>query len=111
MSSPELLSLSEYRRRFPVGVELSQDGKAHFRVWAPGHRRVDVVFEDSPEDCEVVSLKRESRNGPGYFSGSVSNVSPGTTYRYRVDGSERLFPDPASRFQPDGPHGASQVID
>src|SRR5581483_10562776 len=34
----------------------------------------------------------------------------GTRYRFRLDGGERLFPDPASRFQPDGPHGPSQVI-
>lgn len=111
MSSPELLSVSGHPRRFPVGVELSQNGEAHFRVWAPRHRRVDVVFENAPEDHEVVSLKRESGNGPGYFSGSVRNVSPGARYRYRLGGSAHLFPDPASRFQPEGPHGPSQVID
>lgn len=111
MSSPELLSVPEYRRRFPVGVELSQNGKAHFRVWAPRHRKVDVVFEDSPGDRDVVSLKRESRNGPGYFSASVSGISPGTRYRYRLGGNLQLFPDPSSRFQPEGPHGPSQVVD
>jgi maltooligosyltrehalose trehalohydrolase len=35
----------------------------------------------------------------------------GSLYRFRLDGSSQLFPDPASRFQPDGPHGPSQVVD
>src|SRR5262249_10367112 len=32
-------------------------------------------------------------------------------YQFRIDGSDRLFPDPASRFQPEGPHGPSQIVD
>src|SRR5262249_44565849 len=35
----------------------------------------------------------------------------GSLYRFRLDGETNLYPDPASRFQPDGPHGPSQVID
>src|SRR5205823_3386241 len=35
----------------------------------------------------------------------------GTRYRFRLDGEQALYPDPASRFQPDGVHGPSQVID
>jgi maltooligosyltrehalose trehalohydrolase len=46
----------------------------------------------------------------GYFSAHVPGARPGTLYRYRLDGGES-FPDPASRFQPEGPHGASQVVD
>src|SRR4029078_5261805 len=34
----------------------------------------------------------------------------GSRYWFRLDGKE-TFPDPASRFQPDGPHGPSQVVD
>ena len=48
---------------------------------------------------------------PGYFSGRVAAAGTGTRYRFRLDGSDALYPDPASRFQPDGPHGPSQVID
>jgi hypothetical protein len=33
-----------------------------------------------------------------------------TLYRYRLDGKAALYPDLASRFQPQGPHGPSQVI-
>ena len=38
-------------------------------------------------------------------------MAPGTRYRFRLDGGDHLYPDPASRFQPDGPHGPSEVID
>ena len=48
---------------------------------------------------------------PGYFSGHVAVAAVGTRYRFRLDDSDALYPDPASRFQPDGPHGPSQVID
>jgi maltooligosyltrehalose trehalohydrolase len=48
--------------------------------------------------------------GNGYHSGFVDQVEPSDLYRFRLDGGE-LFPDPASRYQPDGPHGASMVVD
>ena len=47
----------------------------------------------------------------GYFSGLISNARAGSLYRFRLDGNKSLYPDPASRFQPAGPHGPSQVID
>jgi len=48
--------------------------------------------------------------GNGYFSGFIENLQPGTKYRLRLDTGE-AFPDPASRFQPEGPHGPSVVVD
>jgi maltooligosyltrehalose trehalohydrolase len=56
----------------------------------------------------AVALEPE---GGGYFSGLVAEASAGTLYRYRLDGGAELYADPASRFQPDGPYGPSQVID
>lgn len=50
------------------------------------------------------------REAGGYFAGLVEDASEGTLYRYRLDHRNR-FPDPASRFQPQGPHGPSMVID
>jgi maltooligosyltrehalose trehalohydrolase len=49
--------------------------------------------------------------GDGYFSALVSSVGAGTLYRYRLDAGPSCFPDPASRAQPFGPHGPSQVVD
>jgi maltooligosyltrehalose trehalohydrolase len=55
-------------------------------------------------------IRALERSGGGYFDVQVDNISPGTLYLYRLDGS-RDRPDPASRFQPQGVHGPSQVID
>lgn len=49
-------------------------------------------------------------DGEGFFSGSVESASAGDRYRFRL-GEESILPDPSSRFQPDGPHGSSQLID
>jgi maltooligosyltrehalose trehalohydrolase len=47
--------------------------------------------------------------GRGYFEGTHP-VPVGGLYKYRLDGGES-FPDPCSRYQPEGPHGPSQVVD
>jgi maltooligosyltrehalose trehalohydrolase len=93
---------AELFRRLPVGAEVTSSG-AHFRVWAPDRVGVDAVFEDG----EAVKLAAEGR---GYFSGSAAGRRAGDRYRLRLDGGE-LLPDPASRFQPEGPHGPSQLVD
>ena len=49
--------------------------------------------------------------GSGYFSVLAPDAGPGSLYRFRLNGDEGPFPDPASRFQPDGPHGPSMVVD
>jgi maltooligosyltrehalose trehalohydrolase len=90
-------------RRLPIGAEIV-GGSTHFRVWAPRHKRVDVVLERGG----VRTLGEESE---GYFSGTLEDVSAGAKYRFRLGGGTDLYPDPASRFQPDGPHGPSEVVD
>jgi maltooligosyltrehalose trehalohydrolase len=71
-------------------------------VWAPERQSVEVETSGT-----FSPLQREDG---GYFSGTVAEATAGTLYKYRLDGGES-FPDPASRFQPDGPHGFSEVID
>lgn len=92
------------RRRYPVGAEPLNDG-VHFRVWAPICRSVEVVFPD--EQQAPLRLEPEA---DGYFSGFLQNAGAGLRYKFRLDQKES-YPDPASRFQPDGPHGFSQVVD
>ncbi len=92
------------QRRLPIGAELLDRRGAHFRVWAPRRKRVDVVFEDA----RIIPLETEEG---GYFSGAADPVAASALYRFRLDGSDRCYPDPASRFQPAGPHGPSQVVD
>jgi maltooligosyltrehalose trehalohydrolase len=99
--------LTSMRRRYPIGAEITSGG-VHFRVWAPGRRQVEVVCrEGRPGEDATYPLGAE---GNGYFSG-IAPVSAGTQYRFRLDGGGELLPDPASRWQPDGPFGWSQVID
>lgn len=95
-------------RRLAVGAEYSPGGGVHFRVWAPGRARVSVSFEDADgRETPGPALDREPG---GYFSGAAPRARPGALYRFRLD-DEGAFPDPASRFQPRGPHGPSQVVD
>jgi maltooligosyltrehalose trehalohydrolase len=98
--------MRDMNRRYPIGAEASADG-AHFRVWAPRRERVDVVFTTEYAAESAQPLQRETS---GHFSGFVAGVKAGDLYRFRLDGGA-LFPDPASRFQPQGPHGPSQVVD
>ncbi|HEV7225550.1 MAG TPA: malto-oligosyltrehalose trehalohydrolase, partial [Pirellulales bacterium] len=94
-------------RKFPAGAEASSGG-VHFRVWAPVRRHIEVVFESNGQvQADCVELESE---GQGYFSALVT-AEPGMRYRFRVDGQQQLCPDPASRFQPEGPFGPSQIVD
>jgi maltooligosyltrehalose trehalohydrolase len=91
------------RRRFPIGAEALAAGGTDVRVWAPAAGQVSVVVDGGP------TTKLQSEDG-GYFRGVV-DMTAGTRYRFALENGDRLYPDPASRFQPDGPHGPSEVID
>ena len=83
-----------------------QGAGAHARVWAPACRSIEVLLERAGGGRQTVQLDREEH---GFFSGAV-DARAGDRYWLRLDG-DRLRPDPASRFQPDGPHGPSQIVD
>ena len=104
--------VTEVRRRLPVGAEVQTLGGAHFRVWAPLCQDVQVVVEggssNSTDSQGNFDLVQEAN---GYFSGLVTAAGNGTSYRYRLDGWTEAYPDPASRFQPTGPHGPSEIVD
>src|SRR6516165_12042017 len=100
--------MSQAKRRYPIGAELVGENHTHFRVWAPKAQEVDVILENTSErKPQLCALTAES---DGYFSGAA-NAGAGTRYRFRVNGSENCYPDPASRFQPDGPDGSSCMVD
>src|SRR5713101_7574773 len=92
-----------FRRRLPVGAEPLGDDRTHVRVWAPSAAGIDVVLDSGA----ATSLDREEG---GYFSGLLA-ATAGARYQFRIDGGDRLYPDPASRFQPHGPHGVSEIVD
>ena len=90
----------------PAGAHLQADGTAHFSVWAPKPRAIALVIEDGRGGTRDVALTRDR---DGYARVSVPDVVAGQRYQFRVDG--QLLPDPASRWQPDGPFGTSVVVD
>jgi len=85
-------------------------GGVHFRVWAPKSERVELQLSEGAEfssaSTKLVEMKQEEQ---GYFSASVPKATAGMLYKFKL--KEGLFPDPASRFQPEGPHGPSQIVD
>ncbi len=96
-------------RRYPIGAEQLDGGGVHFRVAAPEHRKVVAVLEAGPGAPDEVEL---SVDDDGYFAGIARAAASGTRYRFRLGGTDgELLPDPASRYQPDGPEGPSEVID
>lgn len=94
-------------RKFPIGAEVLPEGGVDFRVWAPRASQVAVELWDGGQaNRREVALEPEAG---GYFSALVREAVAGMRYRFKLEHGS--FPDPASRFQPDGPHGASEIVD
>ncbi len=89
----------------PFGATLLGDGTARFRLWAPSATQVELCLVSG--GCET-RLPMESQ--PEGWYAAVRPARAGTRYRYRING-ETSVPDPASRFQPEDVHGASELID
>ncbi len=89
----------------PLGA-LPTDGGIRFRVWAPEIESVALVLDEDEQHAPVVL----DPQGHGYFETTVTGLEPGARYRFQID-DDGPFPDPASRFQPEGVHGPSMVVD
>ncbi len=89
--------------RHRLGAQVTAEGIS-FRCWAPKPTRVEVILH--PQGTIYAMTKEDD----GHWVGVVPEATAGMTYRYRLDGRE-LFPDPCSRFQPEGPHGPSLIVD
>ena len=87
-----------------LGANRLADGRWEFLLWAPNARSVSLHLLHSGELLAMAPLSR------GYFHRTVENLEPGTRYFLQLDGAREL-PDPASRFQPEGVHGPSEVVD
>jgi maltooligosyltrehalose trehalohydrolase len=85
----------------PFGAAVVDGGKVRFRLWAPGVRGVTV-------DLSSAHLPMQSVDA-GWFELLTSEAGPGARYQFRI--ADRKVPDPASRYQPVGVHGPSEVID
>ena len=83
-----------------LGAVCLSQGRVRFGVWAPNARSVAVRLVDDH------SLAEE---GEGIWAGEIA-ASPGDDYRFVLDGGD-AWPDPCSRWQPEGVRGPSRVVD
>jgi maltooligosyltrehalose trehalohydrolase len=90
----------------PIGAQPDPNG-VRFRVWAANAGHVEAVVYDGEQETGVFALAPQA---DGYFAGHVAGIRPGARYMYRLDSGDPR-PDPASRYQPDGVHAPSQVVD
>jgi maltooligosyltrehalose trehalohydrolase len=94
------------RRRLSTGLEYVADGKADVRIWAPACQSVEVVLDAGRTPVRLC------REGEGFHVGTLGDVAAGDRYWLRLDeDDDRLRPDPTSRWQPEGPHGPSALVD
>jgi maltooligosyltrehalose trehalohydrolase len=93
-----------------LGATYYRDGRCRFLVWAPLAERVEVR-QLAPEE-RVVPLESLPL---GYHRAVLTDFDPSGRYVYRLYKNPTKEPieraDPASRFQPEGVHGPSQVVD
>lgn len=93
-----------FSQKHRLGARCLPGGSCRFEVWAPRARRVELHLV-APDD-RLLAMDPAER---GYFTLEVPGLAPGARYLLRLDGDKEL-PDPASRSQPEGVHGPSQVV-
>ena len=88
-----------------LGAVWLDDHRCRFRVWAPLSENVSLHLV-APDD-RVVPMESQKL---GYYKTVVESLPSNARYFYRLsDGRE--YPDPVSRYQPEGVHGPSQAVD
>ncbi|HEX3620309.1 MAG TPA: malto-oligosyltrehalose trehalohydrolase [Candidatus Udaeobacter sp.] len=100
--------MSTAKRCYLIGAEVIGENRTHFRVWAPKAHELDVVVENRPNSKRTFHALSPEQDG--YYSRAL-DVGVEARYWFRVNRGEKFYPDPASRFQPEGPHGPSCIID
>jgi maltooligosyltrehalose trehalohydrolase len=89
----------------PLGASPLSGQGSRFVVWAPAAKELSVHIVG--DNDRVLPMQKSDS---GYFETEMKTLGPDARYFYRF-GDGRELPDPASRFQPEGVHGPSQVID
>jgi maltooligosyltrehalose trehalohydrolase len=87
------------------GAFVQRDGSVRWRVWAPKADRVDVILFTGDAQTDHTMIREER----GWFSFIKDKVLNGQRYTYRLNGGPG-YPDPASRWQPDGVNQPSAVL-
>ena len=91
----------------PFGAQMLPGGEVRFRLWAPAAKSIALVLESTAGAQR--SLPLEKGEG-GWVDFTTGDAHAGSRYRFSIDGGT-LVPDPASRRNPQGVHGPSEVID
>lgn len=91
----------------PFGAEIDLNGKTRFRLWAPAARQVSLSLETDGGPNEMLAMQELPG---GWFELATNRAGAGSRYRFCID-AHRYVPDPASRYNPDEVHGASEVVD
>jgi maltooligosyltrehalose trehalohydrolase len=99
--------MSEHHHARPpaLGATPIPGGGWNFAVWAPKQERIELRLPGNRQEFFPMQ-----RNMMGYHSVAVDNLQAGAKYFYRL-GNSRERPDPASRRQPEGVHGPSELVD
>ncbi|PSB02730.1 malto-oligosyltrehalose trehalohydrolase, partial [filamentous cyanobacterium Phorm 46] len=88
-----------------IGANYLGNNQCEFTVWAPTLKQIAV---------QIVSPKKRliplQQSAEGYWQTTATDIEPGTLYTYQIEGKTDR-PDPASKYQPQGVHAPSQVID
>jgi maltooligosyltrehalose trehalohydrolase len=91
------------------GAQVLPNGAVRFAVWAPRAERVTVRLVSGPAKGDHGMTRSRER---GVFECVVEGAAPPVEYGFLLnDNQHHLVPDPISRWQPDGPHGPSRVVD
>jgi len=99
--------MSRRRHEMPFGARVLPDGRVRFRLWAPAARSVDLVLQSPALPERALPLEA---SGDGWRELITDQAHAGSRYRFSIDG-ELSVPDPASRRNPQGVHGPSEVVD
>jgi maltooligosyltrehalose trehalohydrolase len=91
------------KHEMPFGAETRDDGTVRFRLWAPKASSVGLRLTNL--ECALPMMRRDE----GWFE-LTTNAGAGAQYSFKIDDTQ-LVPDPASRLQPSGVHGPSEVVD
>jgi maltooligosyltrehalose trehalohydrolase len=96
---------------WPVGATPEGAGSWRVLVWAPHAERVAIRHRPSDADpSDAAEVKLEPLDH-GYHAATIEGPSHGDRYAFVLDDTSEELPDPASRWQPDGVHGASAFVD
>ncbi|MCW7540609.1 malto-oligosyltrehalose trehalohydrolase [Aquabacterium sp. A7-Y] len=97
----------QHVHEMPFGARLRPEGGAQFRLWAPAARSARLVLRHPTKDPEILDAHALT---DGWYSVVAPGAAAGDLYQWEIDGELRV-PDPASRFNPEGPHGPCQLFD